>query len=49
MARYLEENFLISMDRLEIIGMGEETPLVNATTLEARALNRRVEMVFLTQ
>jgi outer membrane protein OmpA-like peptidoglycan-associated protein len=48
-ARYLEENFLISIDRLEIIGMGEETPLVNETTLEARRLNRRVEMVFLTQ
>ena len=43
-ARYLEENFLISIDRLEIIGMGEETPLVNETTLEARRLNRRVEI-----
>jgi len=48
-ARYLKDEFHITSDRLEIMGMGEDAPLVTDTSLEARAKNRRVEMVFLSQ
>lgn len=48
-ANYLEREFQIPAGRLEITGMGENAPLIPDTTLEARAQNRRVEMVFVTQ
>jgi outer membrane protein OmpA-like peptidoglycan-associated protein len=46
-AQYLADNFGISSERLEVMGVGENSPLIEDTTLEARAVNRRVEMVFL--
>jgi outer membrane protein OmpA-like peptidoglycan-associated protein len=48
-ANYLEENFDVTTDRLEVIGMGEEKPLIAERTLAARAKNRRVEMVFIAE
>lgn len=48
-AEYLAKNFSIDSSRLEIVGMGENAPIVNATTRDARAQNRRVEMVFLVE
>ena len=48
-ARYLKTNFDIDTARLDIIGMGETAPLVPDTSLEARAKNRRVEMIFLNE
>lgn len=46
-AKYLYENYGIERERLDVLGLGEEAPLIPDTTLEARAKNRRVEMVFL--
>ncbi|MFK7977168.1 MAG: OmpA family protein [Halioglobus sp.] len=48
-ANYLAEKFSIDSDRLDIVGMGENAPIINATTRTARAQNRRVEMVFLVE
>lgn len=48
-ARYLKDNFQIEAERLDIIGMGEAAPLVPDTSLEARAQNRRVEMIFVNE
>lgn len=43
---YLEDRFQIDPSRIEVEGFGESQPLVGDTSLEARARNRRVEMVF---
>lgn len=48
-ALYLESNYEVDSGRLEVVGMGEEKPLVPDASLEARAKNRRVEMVFITE
>jgi outer membrane protein OmpA-like peptidoglycan-associated protein len=46
-AQYLYSNYGIERERLDVLGLGEESPLIPDTSLEARAKNRRVEMVFL--
>jgi OOP family OmpA-OmpF porin len=46
-AQYLYANYGIERERLDVLGLGEESPLIPDTSLEARAKNRRVEMVFL--
>ena len=46
-ASYLADQFSIDRGRLEVIGRGESSPVIAATTPEARAENRRVEMIFL--
>lgn len=48
-AQYLEDKYQVGSERLEVVGMGEEKPLVAETSREARAQNRRVEMVFITE
>ena len=48
-AAYLEENFDINSNRLDVVGLGEEEPLVTETSRSAREQNRRVEMVFLVE
>ncbi len=44
---YLKQNFQISEDRIEVVGFGESKPVINDSSLEARAQNRRVEMVLI--
>jgi len=46
-ADYLVDQFGITSDRLQVSGKGESSPLIEDTTVEARAENRRVEMIFL--
>lgn len=44
---YLKQNFQISEDRIEVVGFGESKPVIDDDSLEARAQNRRVEMVLI--
>ncbi|CAN2041788.1 Protein containing DUF1566 [Candidatus Magnetomoraceae bacterium gMMP-15] len=42
---YLRQHFSIPSWRLEVVGMGEEVPLISNTTKANKKLNRRVEVV----
>ena len=44
---YLVGRFALDASRLDTVGYGEDRPVVTGEDNEARALNRRVEMVFM--
>ncbi|MFT6050753.1 MAG: outer membrane protein OmpA-like peptidoglycan-associated protein [Halioglobus sp.] len=47
--QYFQDNFQISDERLKAQGLGETKPLAPNDTAENRAMNRRVEMLFVTE
>lgn len=44
--KYLQSKYGIHQERILVTGHGEDKPLVNGASRDARAKNRRVEMVF---
>jgi outer membrane protein OmpA-like peptidoglycan-associated protein len=47
--RYIQDNFQIPDERLKAQGLGESKPLMPNDSEDNRALNRRVEMLFVTE
>jgi outer membrane protein OmpA-like peptidoglycan-associated protein len=47
--QYLANRFNVAMDRLIIVGLGEDEPMNNNSTRDGRQKNRRVEFVNLGQ